>query len=37
MINLLREPAATLSKASAMMAWCFPDINPGHMLDTKVR
>ena len=37
MINLFKEPLATLSKASDMMAWCLPDINPGHMFVTKVR
>ena len=35
MINLLNSPLATRSKASAMIWWCLPEINTGHIWDTK--
>ncbi len=35
MINLFSSPLATRSKALAMIWWCLPEINPGHMWEAK--
>jgi hypothetical protein len=33
----LKVPLATRSKAFAMIAWCLPEINPGHIRIELVR